>query len=93
MMLGLAFIPIAAKIVGEVYLQRATRPFKGAVDTMYPPEDLNAALPILVPSGGICVQVCELDIERKWCIGCGRTIEEIIQRGQETKSTRRQGTT
>lgn len=34
-----------------------------------------------------CVGICVLDKERVRCIGCGRTIQEIINRGKngETK--------
>lgn len=30
-----------------------------------------------------CVGVCVLDEDRVKCIGCGRTIEEIISRGKK----------
>ena len=30
-----------------------------------------------------CVGICVLDKERVRCIGCGRTIEEIINRGKK----------
>lgn len=31
-----------------------------------------------------CVGVCVLDEDRVRCIGCGRTIDEIISRGKKT---------
>ena len=33
-----------------------------------------------------CKGVCILDEERKYCVGCGRTIEEIIAKGNEVKN-------
>jgi predicted Fe-S protein YdhL (DUF1289 family) len=24
-----------------------------------------------------CINICQIDVKTQWCIGCGRTIEEI----------------
>ncbi|MCH8684617.1 DUF1289 domain-containing protein [Sphingosinicellaceae bacterium A1X5R2] len=36
-----------------------------------------------------CVQVCRLDVERRHCLGCGRTIEEISRWSTMTAPERR----
>jgi predicted Fe-S protein YdhL (DUF1289 family) len=30
-----------------------------------------------------CKKICKLDEDKRYCIGCGRTIEEIIQKGKK----------
>tara|TARA_E500000331_G_C17227594_1_gene701054 strand:+ start:871 stop:1038 length:168 start_codon:yes stop_codon:yes gene_type:complete len=32
-----------------------------------------------------CVKVCTLDSTGKYCTGCGRTIEEITERGKKNE--------
>ncbi|WP_082684404.1 DUF1289 domain-containing protein [Aureimonas ureilytica] len=35
-----------------------------------------------------CVQICVLDAASGWCVGCGRTIEEIISWGSLSEECR-----
>lgn len=42
---------------------------------------------IVVPSP--CTGVCTLDSERKVCLGCGRTLDEIAGWGSADDATRR----
>ncbi|MGI4731753.1 MAG: DUF1289 domain-containing protein [Janthinobacterium lividum] len=46
-----------------------------------PPEPADAASP--------CVNVCVIDDATDWCIGCGRTIGEIMDWGSADVATRR----
>lgn len=42
--------------------------------------DATNLIPALVPSP--CVSLCKMDMERQYCMGCLRTIEEIIAWGK-----------
>lgn len=35
-----------------------------------------------------CVRTCMMDGETGWCLGCGRTIEEIVGWGESTPEAR-----
>ncbi len=40
------------------------------------------------PPSSPCIQVCILDALTGWCVGCGRTIEEIVAWGSMPESDR-----
>jgi predicted Fe-S protein YdhL (DUF1289 family) len=33
-----------------------------------------------------CVKICKLDAMGKYCIGCGRTLQQIAERGNNAKN-------
>jgi hypothetical protein len=37
-----------------------------------------------------CIDICDLDETRQWCIGCGRTIGEIARWASTTEHERRE---
>ena len=37
-----------------------------------------------------CCNVCKLDNNKKYCVGCNRTVEEIRLAGVETKNKRKE---
>jgi predicted Fe-S protein YdhL (DUF1289 family) len=36
-----------------------------------------------------CINECKADPTRQYCVGCLRTMEEIIQKGKDARSNRR----
>ena len=40
------------------------------------------------PASSPCIQICVLDAASGWCVGCGRTIEEIIAWGGLSEAAR-----
>lgn len=41
-----------------------------------------------VPIGSPCTNVCQIDPATGWCIGCGRTLDEIARWGATTAADR-----
>lgn len=49
--------------------------------------EVTNILPSPVPSP--CVSLCKMDLERRYCMGCLRTIEEIVAWGQADDAYKR----
>jgi len=47
-------------------------------------EPTSAAIPVSAPTTPVpspCVSLCKMDMERRYCIGCLRTLDEIVAWG------------
>ncbi len=40
------------------------------------------------PIASPCINICQIDAGTRWCIGCGRTIDEIVRWGSTSHADR-----